>query len=98
MDTMTQKDNPLAHEGMPRWEGKSLGEMFEKFGVRRHTIAKMSDMEFTVNTLVRMTEPELDEVIQIMLEDFHMGLLLGERYGLKIAVRVEKKTIEEGEL
>ncbi|CAM6019410.1 unnamed protein product [Sphagnum balticum] len=98
MDTMTQKDNPLAHEGMPRWEGKSLGQLFEKFGVRRHTIAKMSDMAFTVNTLVRMTEPELDEVIQIMLEDFLMGLLLGERYGLKVAVRVEKKTIEEGGL
>jgi hypothetical protein len=95
---MTQKDNPLAHEGMPRWEGKSLGEMFEKFGVRRHTIAKMSDMAFTVNTLVRMTEPELDEVIQIMLEEFHMGLLLGERDGLQVAVRVEKKTIEEGGL
>ncbi len=83
MDTMTKKDNPLAHEGMPRWEGKSLGEQFEKFGVRCHTIAKMSDMGCTVNTLVRMTKPELDEVIQIMLEDFHMGLLLGERYGLR---------------
>jgi len=83
MDTMTQKDNPLAHESMPRWEGKSLGEQFEKFGVRCHTIAKMSDMGCTVNTLVRMTKPELDEVIQIMLEDFHMGLLLGERYGLR---------------
>jgi hypothetical protein len=58
----------------------------------------MSDMGFTVNTLVRMTEPELDEVIQIMLEDFHMGLLLGERYGLKVAVWAEKKTIEEGGL
>jgi hypothetical protein len=55
-------------------------------------------MGFTVNTLVQMTELELDEVIQIMLEDFHIGLLLGERYGLKVAVQAEKKTIEEGGL
>jgi hypothetical protein len=55
-------------------------------------------MGFTVNTLVQMTEPELDEVIQIMLEDFHIGLLLGERYGFKVAVQAEKKTIEEGGL
>jgi hypothetical protein len=45
-----------------------------------------------------MTEPELFEVIQIMLEDFHMGLLLGDWYGLKVAAWAEKKTIEEGGL
>jgi hypothetical protein len=42
-----------------------------------------------------MTEPELDEVIHIMLEDFRMGLLLGERYGLKVAVRAEKKKLRK---
>lgn len=99
MDTMTQKDNPLAHEGVPLWEGKSLGELFEKFGVRApHHRQDEWYMGFTVNTLVQMTEPELDEVIQIMLEDFHIGLLLGERYGFKVAVQAEKKTIEEGGL
>ncbi len=43
----------------------------------------MRDMVFTVNTLIAMTEQELDEVIQTMVENFHIELLLGQRYGLK---------------
>ncbi|CAK9190301.1 unnamed protein product [Sphagnum jensenii] len=98
MDTMTHKDNPLAYEfftGMPRREGKTLEELFENYGVRHHTLAKMSDMGFTVNTLIRMTEQELDEVIQTMVENFHIELLFGERYGVKAAIRAEKKAIED---
>jgi len=93
---MTQKDNPLDHECVPCRDGKTLQELFENYGVRQHTIAKMSDIAFTVNTLVFMTEQELDEVIQSMVENFHIELLLGERYGLKVAVRTEKKAIEKG--
>jgi hypothetical protein len=42
-----------------------------------------------------MTEQELDDVIQTMVENFHIELLFGERYGLKAAVRAEKKAIED---
>jgi hypothetical protein len=42
-----------------------------------------------------MTEQELDEVIQSMVENFHIELLLGERYGLKVAVRTEKKQLRK---
>ncbi len=96
---LTQKDNPLDHEGMPCRDGKTLQELYENYGVRQHTIAKMSDMALiTVNTLVFMTEQKLDEVIQSMVENFHIELLLGERYGLKVAVRTEEKAIEKGGL
>jgi hypothetical protein len=98
MDTMAHKDSPLAYEfftGMPRREGKTLEELFENYGVRHHTLAKMSDLGFTVNTLIRMTEQELDEVIQTMVENFHIELLFGERYGVKAAIRAEKKAIED---
>jgi hypothetical protein len=43
-----------------------------------HTLAQMRDMVFTVNTLIAMTEQELDEVIQTMVENFHIELLLGQ--------------------
>ncbi len=95
---MTQKDNPLDHEGVPCRHGKTLQDLFENYGVQQRTIAKMSDMAFTVNILVFMTEQELDEVIQSRVENFHIELLLGERYGLKVAVRTEKKGIEKGGL
>ncbi len=98
MNTMAQKDNPLAYEfftGMPRQETRTLEDLFDNYGVRHQTLAKISDMGFTVNTLIRMTEQELDDVIQTMVENFHIELLFGERYGLKAAVRAEKKAIED---
>ncbi|CAM6044037.1 unnamed protein product [Sphagnum compactum] len=98
MNTMAQKDNPLAYEfftGMPRRETRTLEDLFDNYGVRHQTLAKISDMGFTVNTLIRMTEQELDDVIQTMVENFHIELLFGERYGLKAAVRAEKKAIED---
>jgi hypothetical protein len=58
-------------------------QLFEYYGMWHHTLAQMSDMGFTVNTLIAMTEQELDEVIQTMVENFHIQLVLGERYGLK---------------
>jgi len=98
MNTMAQKDNPLAYEfftGMPRRETRTLEDLFDNYGVRHQTLAKINDMGFTVNTLIRMTEQELDDVIQTMVENFHIELLFGERYGLKAAVRAEKKAIED---
>lgn len=96
---MAQKDNPLAYEfgftGMPRREAKTLEDLFKNYGVRLQTIARMCDMGFTVNTLLRMTEQELDDVIATMVENYQVELLFGERYGIKSAVRAEKKSLDD---
>lgn len=52
-------------------------------------------MGFTVSTLVNMTEAELDDVIQTISDILQMELLVGERYGIKSAVRAEKKHLDE---
>jgi hypothetical protein len=96
---MPQKDNPLACEfgftGMARREVKTLEDFFKNYGVRLQTIARMCDMGFTVNTLIRMTEQELDDVIATMVDNYHVELLFGEKYGIKSAVRAEKKALDD---
>eukprot|EP00249_Psilotum_nudum_P007044 c20267_g1_i1 orf=376-1494(-) len=72
-----------------------LRDLFKDYGVRMTTIAKVVEMGFTVNTLVNMTEQEIDDVIKTMLECYRIELLVGERYGFKSAIRAEKKRQEE---
>ena len=72
-----------------------LEDLFKDYGVRTSTIVKFLEMGFTVNTLVNMTEPEIDDVITTMMEGYQMELLVGEKYGLKSAIRAEKKRQEE---
>ena len=72
-----------------------LEDLFKDYGVRTSTIVKFLEMGFTVNTLVNMTEPEIDDVIATMMEGYQMELLVGEKYGLKSAIRAEKKRQEE---
>ncbi|KAJ7233743.1 hypothetical protein O6H91_Y451700 [Diphasiastrum complanatum] len=55
----------------------------------------MTEMGFTVNTLVNMTEQELEDVITTILETYQVELLVGEKYGIKSAIRAEKKHKEE---
>nr|QVX19924.1 LEAFY 3 [Equisetum giganteum] len=52
-------------------------------------------MGFTVSTLVNMTELEIDDLVQALLDGFHPDLLVGEKYGLKSAIRAEKRRLEE---
>ncbi|KAL3684809.1 hypothetical protein R1sor_002831 [Riccia sorocarpa] len=78
-----------------RREVRTLEDLFQGYGVRIATLAKMTEMGFTVSTLVNMTEAELDDVIQTISDILQVELLVGERYGIKSAIRAEKKHIEE---
>lgn len=73
----------------------SLEDFFKDYGVRFTTIAKIMELGFTVSTLVNMTEQEIEDVIHTMLEGGHVELLVGEKYGLKSAIRAEKKRQQE---
>lgn len=68
---------------------RSLEDLFRDYGVRASTVAKVTEMGFTVSTLVNMTEEEIEDVINKSMVD--VELLLGERYGLKSAIRAEKR-------
>lgn len=78
-----------------RREVRTLEDLFQGYGVRIATLARMTEMGFTVSTLVNMTEAELDDVIQTISDILQMELLVGERYGIKSAVRAEKKHLDE---
>ncbi|CAM6082502.1 unnamed protein product [Calypogeia fissa] len=78
-----------------RREVRTLEDLFQGYGVRMATLAKMTEMGFTVSTLVNMTEAELDDIIQTISDILQMELLVGERYGIKSAVRAEKRHIDE---
>nr|AAF23870.1 WelLFY protein [Welwitschia mirabilis] len=80
-----------------RKEMVCLEELFRNYGVRYITMTKMMEMGFTVSTLLNMTEQELDEVIRTLVEIYRMELLVGEKYGIKSAVRAEKRRLEEAE-
>ncbi|NP_001292752.1 floricaula/leafy homolog [Amborella trichopoda] len=64
-----------------------LEDLFQQYGVRY----------FTVNTLVNMREEEIDEMMGSLGEIFRWELLMGERYGIKSAIRAERRRLEEEE-
>nr|QVX19922.1 LEAFY 1 [Equisetum giganteum] len=74
---------------------RSLHDFFRDYGVRPKTVARILELGFTVNTLVNMTDPEIDELVKTMVEGFRLELLVGERYGLKSAIRAERRTRDE---
>nr|ADO33969.1 NEEDLY protein [Pinus armandii] len=78
-----------------RKELKSLEDLFKEYGVRYLTLAKMTEMGFTANTLVNMTEEEIEDLMKTLVELYHMDLLIGERYGIKSAIRAEKKRLQD---
>ncbi|KAJ7533347.1 hypothetical protein O6H91_13G044600 [Diphasiastrum complanatum] len=55
----------------------------------------MTEMGFTVNTMLNMTEQEVEDLIKAMFEIYNVELLVGEKYGIKSAIRAEKKHMEE---
>ncbi|KAK1289010.1 Floricaula protein [Acorus calamus] len=75
--------------GRPR----ELGEMFDGYGVRYMTVAKLAELGFTASTLVGMRDEELDEMMSTMSQIFRWELLVGERYGIKTAVRSERRRL-----
>ncbi|XP_008775161.1 floricaula/leafy homolog [Phoenix dactylifera] len=76
-------------EGQPR----ELGEVFSGYGVRYATVARLGELGFTASTLVGMTEGEVEEVLSALAHLFRWDLLLGERYGIKAALRAERRRL-----
>ncbi|XP_039005301.1 floricaula/leafy homolog [Hibiscus syriacus] len=74
-----------------------LEELFQAYGIRYYTAATIGELGFTVNTLLGMKEEELDEMMNSVSQIFRWELLVGERYGIKAAVRAERRRLEEEE-
>ncbi|XP_043724895.1 floricaula/leafy homolog [Telopea speciosissima] len=70
-----------------------LDVLFQAYGVRYYTAAKIAELGFTVSTLVDMKEEELDEMMSSLSQIFRWDLLVGERYGIKAAVRAERRRL-----
>ncbi|XP_028785219.1 protein UNIFOLIATA [Neltuma alba] len=75
-----------------------LDELFQAYGIRYYTAAKIAELGFTVSTLVNMKDDELDEMMNSLSQIFRWDLLVGERYGIKAAVRAERRRIDEEDL
>ncbi|XP_022771132.1 floricaula/leafy homolog [Durio zibethinus] len=83
-----------AYMGRPRELG-GIEEFFQAYGVRYYTATKITELGFTVSTLLGMKEEELDEMMNSVSQIFRWELLVGERYGIKAAVRAERRRLEE---
>ncbi|XP_010523420.1 PREDICTED: protein LEAFY-like [Tarenaya hassleriana] len=67
------------------------------YGIRYYTAAKIAELGFTASTLVGMKEEELDDMMNSLSQIFRWELLVGERYGIKSAVRAERRRLQEDE-
>ncbi|KAL5564781.1 hypothetical protein UlMin_027945 [Ulmus minor] len=74
-----------------------LEELFQAYGIRYYTAAKIAELGFTVRTLVNMKEEELDDMMNSLCHIFRWDLLVGERYGIKAAVRAERRRLDDEE-
>ncbi|PKI66662.1 hypothetical protein CRG98_012857 [Punica granatum] len=70
-----------------------MEELFQAYGIRYFTAAKIAELGFTVNTLIDMKEEELDDMMNSLSQIFRYELLVGERYGIKSAVRAERRRL-----
>ncbi|XP_027339227.1 protein UNIFOLIATA [Abrus precatorius] len=75
-----------------------LEELFQAYGIRYYTAAKIAELGFTVSTLVDMKDEELDDMMNSLSQIFRWDLLVGERYGIKAAVRAERRRVEEDDI
>jgi hypothetical protein len=60
------------------------------YGVRPSTVARISELGFTASTLLGRTERELDDTMAALAGLFRWDVLLGERFGLRAALRAER--------
>ncbi|GMN60465.1 hypothetical protein TIFTF001_029552 [Ficus carica] len=64
--------------------GEQLGgleELFQAYGIRYYTAAKIAELGFTARTLVNMTDEELDDMMTSLSHIFRWDLLVGESGG-----------------
>ncbi|CAO2043569.1 unnamed protein product [Urochloa humidicola] len=69
---------------------RELEDLVAGYGVRPSTVARISELGFTASTLLAMTERELDDMMAALAGLFRWDLLLGERFGLRAALRAER--------
>ncbi|KAK3405987.1 hypothetical protein EUGRSUZ_K02192 [Eucalyptus grandis] len=74
-----------------------LEELFEAYGIRYLTASRIAEMGFTANTLLDMKEEELDDMMNSLSHIFRWDLLVGERYGIKAAIRAERRRLLEAD-
>lgn len=74
-----------------------LEGLFGPYGIRFYTAAKIAELGFTASTLVGMKDEELEEMMNSLSHIFRWELLVGERYGIKAAVRAERRRLQEEE-
>nr|AAM46141.1 LEAFY-like protein 1 [Vitis vinifera] len=74
-----------------------LEDLSQEYGVRYYTAAKIAELGFTVSTLLDMKDEELDDMMNSLCQIFRWDLLVGERYGIKAAVRAERRRLDEEE-
>jgi hypothetical protein len=78
---------PLA---LPAGAPRELEDLVAGYGVRPSTVARISELGFTASTLLGMTERELDDMMAALAGLFRWDVLLGERFGLRAALRAER--------
>ncbi|CAA7035125.1 unnamed protein product [Microthlaspi erraticum] len=74
-----------------------LEGLFGAYGIRFYTAAKIAELGFTASTLVGMKDEELEDMMNSLSHIFRWELLVGERYGIKAAVRAERRRLQEEE-
>ncbi|CAN8251955.1 unnamed protein product [Cochlearia groenlandica] len=74
-----------------------LEGLFGPYGIRFYTAAKIAELGFTASTLVGMKDEELEDMMNSLSHIFRWELLVGERYGIKAAVRTERRRLQEEE-
>ncbi|KAJ0973531.1 hypothetical protein J5N97_021490 [Dioscorea zingiberensis] len=85
---------PPQHHHEPSERARELEEVFEGYGVRGATVARMGELGFTASTLAGMREEEVDDMMAALAHLFRWDLLVGERYGIKAALRAERRRLE----
>lgn len=86
---------PSAAAGLPVRQLGGLEELFQAYGIRYYTAAKIAELGFTVSTLLDMKDDELDEMMNSLSQIFRWDLLVGERYGIKAAVRAHRRRLDD---
>ncbi|XP_062185341.1 probable transcription factor FL [Phragmites australis] len=69
---------------------RELEDLVAGYGVRPSTVARISELGFTASTLLGMTDRELDDMMAALAGLFRWDVLLGERFGLRAALRAER--------
>ncbi|CAN6236122.1 unnamed protein product [Urochloa humidicola] len=81
---------PLPLAPPPVSAPRELEDLVAGYGVRPSTVARISELGFTASTLLAMTDRELDDMMAALAGLFRWDLLLGERFGLRAALRAER--------